>query len=110
LKPPEIRAAFLFCNILPCQDFTVGYDYAVEGLTEKEKAIAAVVILGLNVGLGIVLGRLDEVFSFFVMMIAVPIWASLAWAVGWYFRIDRQSTGSLPAESKRPLARQLADS
>jgi hypothetical protein len=65
LKPPEIRAAFLFCNILPCPDFTVGYDYAVEGLTEKEKAIAAVVILGLNVGLGIVLSRLNEAFFFF---------------------------------------------
>jgi hypothetical protein len=57
----------------------------VEGLTEKQKAIAAIVIVWLNVGLGFVLRGLDEVFSFFVMMIAVPIWASLVWAVGWYF-------------------------
>jgi hypothetical protein len=63
----------------------VGYDYAVEGLTEKQKAIAVVVIVGSNVGLGFVLSRLDEVLSFFVMMIAAPIWASLAWAVWWYF-------------------------
>src|SRR5258706_3901299 len=60
------------------------YDRTVCRMTEKQKAVAAIVIVGLNVGLGVVLSRLDEVFSFFVMMISVPICASLAWAVGWY--------------------------
>ena len=36
-------------------------------------------------------GRLlDEVFSFLAIMIGIPIWGSLAWAVNWSFS-DRHS-------------------
>lgn len=54
-------------------------------MTEKQKAIAAVVIVAVNVAYVFVLARLDDIFSFFVVAVTIPIWASLAWAVDWYF-------------------------
>jgi hypothetical protein len=57
----------------------------VHSLTEKQKAIAAIVIVVVNVGYGFVLSKLDGVFSFFVILVTIPIWASLAWATSWYF-------------------------